>query len=212
MSSSHSVTMLIGQLKAGNEEALSGLLRRYWPMLVGLARARLGEGVRRGADEEDVAQEAFWSFFRTLKKGQIPRLNDRRDLLAMLSHIVACRAINQIKREIGTAKRGAGRVMGESVFDHNDASWRGIDHVSDEAISPEEQAALSDCYEYYLNRLPESLRELAQMHLAGMTNKEMATQLHCVERTVERKLALLRQRWRELAPDDANQAKECAVG
>jgi RNA polymerase sigma factor (sigma-70 family) len=200
--------MLIGQMKAGNEDALSRLHHRYWPMLVAVARARLSHGIRRGADEEDVAQEAFWSFFRTWKNGQIPRLENRRDLLALLTHIVACRAVNQIKREIGTVKRGAGRVMGESVFDNADASWHGIDHVSEDAVSPEEQAALNDCYQFYLNRLPESLRGLAEMHLAGMTNKEMAERLGCVERTVERKLALLRQRWRELAAESISLSHE----
>ncbi len=205
MSSNHSVTLLIGQMKAGDEQALGRLHHRYWPMLVAVARARLGEGVRRAADEEDVAQEAFWSFVRTMRSGKIPRLNDRRDLLAMLTHIVACRAVNQIKREIGTAKRGAGRVLGESVFDAGDSCWRGIDQISEDAAAPDEQAVLHDCYLFYLNRLPEGLRGLAEMHLAGMNNKEMAARLGCVERTIERKLTLLRQRWSELAAESLDE-------
>jgi DNA-directed RNA polymerase specialized sigma24 family protein len=39
------------------------------------------------------------------------------------------------------------------------------------------------------------------MHLAGLTSAEIAEQMDCVERTVERKLALLRSRWRKLADE-----------
>jgi FixJ family two-component response regulator len=40
------------------------------------------------------------------------------------------------------------------------------------------------------------------MHLAGFTNREIADQLSCVERTVERKLSMLRDRWQRLATEN----------
>jgi RNA polymerase sigma factor (sigma-70 family) len=211
MSSTHSVTAWLGELKAGQDDALDRLHQRYWPLLVSVARTKLGDTVRRCADEEDVAQAAFWSFYHSLKAGRIPQLNNRRDLLALLTHIVACKAINQIKHEIGVQKRGGGRVQGESIFESGDGGC-GIDGVAQEAISPQEQAILNDCYRFYLDRLPDNIRRLAELHLAGLTNKEIARELGCVERTVERKLALLREKWRALAVASQNSIHDLSSG
>src|SRR5439155_14273953 len=62
-------------------------------------RGRRLHGSPGPVDEEDVAQEAFWRFYRGMKEGRLPRLANRHDLLALLTHIVACTAINQIERE-----------------------------------------------------------------------------------------------------------------
>lgn len=201
MSSSHSVTAWIQQLKAGDEAALGPLFRRYWPLLASMARRRLGD-LRGGADEDDVAQEAMWSFFRSLKEGRLPRLENRQDLLALLTHIVSCRAFNLIKHEVGVARRGGGRVRGESALQPAKGDARGgLDQVASAEPSPDENALLADCYEHYLTALPERLREIAELHLAGLTNREIAEKLDCAERTVERKLALLKEQWQAMATD-----------
>jgi DNA-directed RNA polymerase specialized sigma24 family protein len=111
MFSSGSVYTWISQLQAGEETALAKLRERYWPRLVGLARQRLKEVPGRYADEEDVAQEAFWSFYRCLKAGRPFRLASRHDLLALLTHIIAWKAVNQIQHERGVQKRGGSRVV-----------------------------------------------------------------------------------------------------
>jgi DNA-directed RNA polymerase specialized sigma24 family protein len=65
--------------------------------------------------------------------------------------------------------------------------------------TPLEQALLNDCYQRYLTALPEPLREIAELNLSGRTHKEIATQMGCVVRTVERKLALISEKWQKMA-------------
>jgi RNA polymerase sigma factor (sigma-70 family) len=200
MSSRGSVTAWLGQLRAGEEAALGKLHARYWPYLVDLAHRRLAGAPGRAMDEEDVAQEAFWSFYRRLRDGREFRLRSRHDLLALLTHIVACKAVNQIQRECGTQKRGAGRVRDESVLNAGaDCEQGGRDRMEASVRTPLEQAILNDCYEYFVNGLPQRLRDVAELHLAGCTHREIAEKLICVERTVERKIALILTKWQEMA-------------
>ena len=77
MASEGSVSRWIAGLKVGDEAAAQQLWERYYRRLVGLARKRLRTSRRREADEEDVAQNAFHSFFRGVGRGRFPRLGDR---------------------------------------------------------------------------------------------------------------------------------------
>jgi len=183
-----SVSQLIAQFKEGDEQALAELHQRYWPALVNMARKRLKQTPIAGADEEDVAQSALIGFYKTVQDQRAPELANRHHLLALLSHIVACKAINRVKHTM-TLKRGQVQSLTPVAF-----------LARDPANAPDEEVILRDCYEKYVGELPDHLRDFAELHLAGLTNKEIAERLGCVQRTVERKLALLRDRWQEL-PD-----------
>lgn len=202
-----SVTGWIVKLQAGEEAALGKLHGRYWPRLVTLARRRLRGTPAAAADEDDVAQEAFWAFYKSFKAGQVPTLRNRHDLFAVLSHIVACRAVNQIQHEVGTRKRGGGQVRHQSALaalaGEDGPAWESADPA---ARNPLEQAILNDCYQRYIDDLPEELRPFAELHLAGLTHREIADRLGCVERTVERKMALILKRWQALAAESVSQA------
>jgi RNA polymerase sigma factor (sigma-70 family) len=201
MSSGGSVTAWIGQVKSGEEEALGKLHGRYWPALVELARKRL-KGVPRGAlDEEDVAQQAFYSFYQTLKAGRVLRLSNRHDLLALLTHIVACTAVNQIDHEVGTQKRGGSRALDHLARDEAapPVQWAAG------TPTPLEQAILNDCYQHYMDGLPDKLRGFAELYLAGFSHREVAERMGCSERTVERKIELVLNRWQEMAAVSVNE-------
>ncbi len=202
MSSVHSVSVWIEQLKAGEEAPLAKLHARYWPYLVGMARRKLGNAPRRASDEEDVAQQVFWGLYQSLRAGRLPRLANRHQLLALLSHITACQAANQLEHELGVQKRGQGRIQGESALDSpavGDGSPRGLEQVAGGGLSPEEQAILDDCYHHYIGALPEHLRDYAEAYLTGLTYREIADRLGCTERTVDRKMALVFSQWQRLA-------------
>src|SRR4051794_19314501 len=77
------VTIWIGDLKAGGEVAAQPLWERYFDRLVREARKVLRH--RRAAkDEEDAALSAFNSFYEGIKRGRFPRLSDRDDLWRLL--------------------------------------------------------------------------------------------------------------------------------
>jgi DNA-directed RNA polymerase specialized sigma24 family protein len=197
------VSTWIQQLKGGDEAALGKLHVRYWPYLVGIARRKLGGAPRRATDEEDIAQNAFWGFYQSLRAGRLPNLSNRQQLLALLTHITACQTSNQIKHDLGVHKRGKGRVQGESALDlggsSHEGAARGLEEFADAGLTPLEKAVLDDSYQHYVGALPDHLRDFAELYLAGLTYQEIADRQGCTERTVDRKMALIQSHWRRLA-------------
>jgi RNA polymerase sigma factor (sigma-70 family) len=190
MSTEGSVTTWLLALKAGEVAALTKLHQRYWTELVGLARKRLHGAACRAADEEDVAQEAFLAFCSSLRAGRLPDLNDRHSFLALLTHIIACKAHNQIKYETRAKRPNPRRLERESAL---------TELAEEAALSPDQQALINDCYEHYVLGLSDNLREYAVLHLAGHNNAEIAKQLNRSEQTVGRRLDLVRTKWRRMA-------------
>ncbi|MBI3467050.1 MAG: hypothetical protein HY000_28885 [Planctomycetes bacterium] len=206
MPSGGSVTHWIAQIKAGEEWALEKLRQRYWPYMVALADKKLA-GIRRAAaDEEDVAQEAFWGFYRSLKAGRLPRLENRNQLVALLTIITARKAASLIERE-NRFKRGAGEVQGESALESlagSRSDERGIERVPDPGLSPDEQVIAEDAYSHFVNALDENLRNFADLWLAGHSSKEIAQMKSCSVRNVERKIKIFLGEWQRIAEEDAS--------
>jgi len=75
-----SVSVWLGQVKAGDREAFRQLWERYFAQLVELVRKRMRSSPARIVDEEDVALSAFNSFYDGIAHGRFPRLEDRDDL------------------------------------------------------------------------------------------------------------------------------------
>ena len=78
------------------------------------------------------------------------------------------------------------------------ANRPGVSGLADREPTPLEQALLNDSYHHYVGGLPDHLRDFAELYLAGLTHKEIAARQSCVERTVERKLALILKKWQEM--------------
>jgi DNA-directed RNA polymerase specialized sigma24 family protein len=190
MSSDVSVTRLIGMLKQGDRVASQQLWEAYFGRLVGLARARLKNTVRRVADEEDVALSAFDSFFRRAERGQFPQLEDRDDLWQLLFVLTVRKAINLVHYQ-GRKSRGGGRVQSLQ-----DLEALGADQILGTEPSPELAAQMTEECQRLLAKLgDETLRAVALWKMEGYTNVEIAAKLGCVEQTVERKLRAVRQAW-----------------
>lgn len=195
-----SPTLWVVRLRQGDGDAAQKLWQQYFQQLVHLARRRLQNTARRVADEEDVALSAFHSFFRGIERGRFPQIDDRYDLWKLLMTITLNK-ISHLRRDAGRAKRGGG--------------WKSVPLDEIETLkslvgkepTPELAAELVDQLEQLLGELQDTtLQQIAVCKMEGFTNAEIAQQLQVAERTIERKLKIVRQIWTR--PDDEASSAE----
>jgi RNA polymerase sigma factor (sigma-70 family) len=202
MSSGGSVTRWVTALKGGDLAAAQPLWERYHRRLVALARQKLRAARRRAADEEDVVQSAFHSFFEGVARGRFPQLNDRDNLWRLLVVITARKALDQLAHE-HSLRQGGGALQGESRIYPVGAEWdtAAIEQVVGEEPTPEFAAQVAEQYQRLLDLLgDESLQRVAVWKMEGLTNDEVAARLDCSRRTVARKLETIRIIWSGGAP------------
>src|SRR4051794_40658631 len=122
MASDGSVTRWVTALKGGDEAAAQRLWERYHRQLVGLARQKLRTSRRLGADEEDVVQNAFHSFFQGVARGRFPQLNDRDNLWRLLVVITPPQALGQLPQE-HAQRRGGGTPPAQPRGGLGESGW-----------------------------------------------------------------------------------------
>jgi DNA-directed RNA polymerase specialized sigma24 family protein len=199
MGSEGSIARWVALLRVGDEQAAQQVWERYFDRLARLARTKLAGLPRRASDEEDVVLSALDSFFRDMRDpGRFPQLKDEKDLWRVLVLITAGKATDLIKRE-RRQKRGGGKVLDEAAFDSPDASQeeRALAQIISKEPTPEFAALFAEKQRQLVEMLDDSqrLRTVAQLHLFGHSSAEIASQLRCSDRTVQRKLEVIRELW-----------------
>ena len=197
MTSDGSVTHWIHEIKAGNTEGAQALWERYFAKLVTVARSRLEGASRRSTDEEDVALSVFDSFCRAASSGRFPDLADRDSLWRLLVRMAARKAVDQRRYE-NRQRRGGGAVMGEDVLAAAGYDENALAQVIGNSPTPEFAAIVTERFQMLLDSLKdEELRTIALGKMEGYTNDELAGQLGCSLRTIERRLMLIRETCRQ---------------
>jgi DNA-directed RNA polymerase specialized sigma24 family protein len=189
-----SVSLWIHQLCGGDENAAQSLWQRYFQQLVIIARDKLKGRRPALGDEEDIALSAFTSFCRGAERGRFPKLSDRNDLWGLLVTITTCKTAHLLRDE-GRKKRGG---------DWKKLSWDGgsdgeavdLSRLIAKEPSPAFSAQCAESLDRLLQALNDpTLAKVALAKLEGYENREIAQQLDCALRSVERKLQLIRQIW-----------------
>ncbi len=194
MSSEGSVTRWLDALQAGDRAAAQQLWERYFPRLVGLARARLRAAPRRAADEEDVALSAFDGFCRCAEQGRFPDLTDRDSLWRLLVVITARKAGRLLRHE--TRQKRGGTGAGKESEDG--CLGRVLSREPDPAFAAE---MAEECRRLLHKLADAELEAVALRRMEGCTVEEIAAQLGCAPRTVKRRLRIIRGIWEsEVAP------------
>jgi RNA polymerase sigma factor (sigma-70 family) len=195
-----SVTRLLAYLRSEDarlsDEAARRIWERYLPRLLTLAHRHLDRRIRVLQDEEDVVQSMGRSFFDRLRRGAFD-LADRDALWALLASITLNKIRNTADHHFA-AKRDVRRVR--PLVSPDNHRFTPPHAPSDPIVAadptPAEAAALNEVLERRLQDLREpELRQIAVMKLEGYTNHEIAEALRCSERSIERKLSLIRKRW-----------------
>lgn len=203
---SQSVTGWIDQLADGNEQAAEHLWEHISARVQEFARHKLDPNTRRRYDEDDAANSAFRSLCRGLADGRLSA--DNRDALWGLLAVITSRKISAQRRRLNRQKRGGGALRGESGFaELGDA---GIDAIEGNQKTPDVLAEVAESCDQLLNALPdEMMKKIVLLKFQGAKNGEVARELNCTRRTVERKLERIRRIWVEAglhgdAPPDAS--------
>lgn len=186
-----SVTGWIDLLAGGNQRAAEQLWGHISVRLQEFARQRLDSQIRRRYDEHDAANSAFHSLCRGLTDGRL--VAENRDALWGLLAVITSRKISAQRRYQNRQKRGGGVLSGESKFGE-----AGIGAVSDNQQSPDMLAEISESCTQLLDAIPdESMKQIVLLKFHGATNAEVASEMKCTQRTIERKLERIRRIWVE---------------
>ena len=194
---SDDVVRWVHDLARGDPRGAQAVFDCYFEQLVRVARHRLKAHLRRAADEEDVALSAMHSFCRGVIAGRFPQLDEPSDIRTLLLTITARKAAKEIRRATAQ-RRGRGSARGESAFLSlgKDSRLGGIGQVLGHEPTPEFAALMAESCQSLLDLLDDTtLQHVVLLKLEGYTNVDIASQLACAERTVERKLRRVRAIW-----------------
>jgi RNA polymerase sigma factor (sigma-70 family) len=198
-----SVTLMIHQLRSDDpalrDEAARRIWDHYFRELLELARRHLSGRVRARVDEEDVLQSVYQSVCRRQQQGAFD-LSGRDDFWKLLVTITLRKARSAARwhtREKRDVRREEGVGPSDDELEALAARQPAL------GPTPEEAAAFAEAFRRRLELLPDpALRDIALRKLEGHGNREIALQLGCTERTVERKLNLIRRFWELDAGDE----------
>jgi RNA polymerase sigma factor (sigma-70 family) len=199
MSSDGSITHWIREIQDGNQQVAQELWERYFAKLVQLASMELRGAKRQMADEEDVAISVFDSFCRAAENGRFPDLADRDSLWRLLVRMTARKSIDLRRRETRLRRGGPARAEHAGQPSGEEALALAIGDTP----SPEFAAMMAEELREVLEFLEDGeFRAIALGKMEGYSNEELADQLDCSVRTIERRLGLIREKLKRKFLDD----------
>jgi RNA polymerase sigma-70 factor (ECF subfamily) len=181
----------MARLRAGDEDAAAQIFHRFAGRLIALARSRLDGVVRKKIDPEDVVQSVYQSFFVRFADGQFA-LEGWDSLWAVLT-VLTVRKCGHHVEHFRAARRDVYRELTPPpLSDDSHASWQAVAREP----TPEEALVLTELVQELMRTLERRNRDIVSLGLQGNKPSQIAHQLGCTERTVQRVLHRVKQ-WLE---------------
>ena len=192
---------LLNRFKNGDEDAANVLFERYYKRVARVAEQRIAGYRLPATSGEDIAASVFESLWKKADQGGFEDcdLNDINELWRLLCSIVKFKAQDHVRRE-HAKKRGDGVIRGESVFQNRiDGDGPGIDQFAVDFDSVSESVGFREQFQKLLASLGKPvLSEIATLRLEGYSVVEISKHFDRSDRWAKRKLALIRDSWKDL--------------
>lgn len=196
MNADDPVSLWIDELKRGEDSAARKIWNHYVEQLYEVARKKLRPGTRRVYDEQDAAQSAFHALCAGVSAGRFPDLADRTNLWRLLLTITSRKICNRHRYDY-QEQRDIRRTHTDSVF-LNPGQSGFINRLPAHQPSPEFAAEFVElCGSLFEGLGDPELQRIGWLKFEGYNDQEIADQLGCARRTIQRKVERIRRHWQE---------------
>ncbi len=188
-----SVSRWIIRLAENSPEAAQRVWAHYHSRLLGMAARMLSRAARGSGDEEDVVASVFESFFERAGRGELPPDARRDDLWRLLARMVEFKSASH-NRLASRQKRGGGlrRISADA-----DEGFDPLSAVPSPDLPPDLAAEVADSVQHLLDLLDSEQQRIVALKLQGFTNEEIAVKIDKSRPTIERRLKLVREHWKD---------------
>lgn len=205
MSNSDNVSHWIALVKDGDSAAANRIWQLYFDRLVNLIRGRMKGQNRAVSDEEDIVLSVFDSFYDAALQGRFPDLSDRDDLWRLLLRMSARKVVDKRRHQQRQRRGGNVKILSLDVPEDEKNVFEAIDREP----SPEMVLMMEESIQELFSTLDVGhLKELAVAKLEGYSNAEISRRFGCSERTIERRLHLIREKIQQEKIDSNEHATE----
>lgn len=178
-----SVSSWLDELSQGDDEAAAPLRQRFRDRLIRRANRIRQEQPDVEVESEDIADSVFCNVIHKIRAGESAGIDDRKRLWRFLEKSLFHKLLD-LKRKSRVRKNLQSRETADV-----------LDSVPDDRFSPEQFAELNDQLEYVVRLLDEDTREVFKLVCEGHSTTEIAGAMNLSRRTVQRKIALIRDEW-----------------
>lgn len=185
-----SVDQLVEQLRANDTGAAELVFRRFSEQLIRLAQDRMGWGLQRKFDPEDVVQSAFHSFFELQAREELS-FENWDALWGLLSLMTIRKCGHRIEHYRAACRDICRERSAQRNADDIDSSRADWDAVARDP-SPSQAIMLTETIDELLRPLNDRDRQIVTLALQGVSVPDISQQIGRAERTVQRVLERLK--------------------
>jgi DNA-directed RNA polymerase specialized sigma24 family protein len=179
-------------MRDGDPHAIQKLVERYFRKLSEYAHKKLSARMRLSEDGEDIAILVMHAIARNT---QFPNLQHREDLWLHMIFLTQQQVIERHREEKVIGQSG---ITIQNMTDLLEQYSCSLDDFLDDDSGRDRLLEIMDCWNELLKSLEDDrARDIARLKLQGFTNREIASILALVPKTVDRKVQHIMQRWQD---------------